>query len=647
MPSANACEITGSTLTFLTKWLLTHILGTDMHMAKKILALQAGAPEDEASRIADSFMHNATEAILQAMDRLYENLSNQTRYLLEAKRRLDQEIEIRKLEEDELRIAATAFESHEGMIITDVHTNIIRVNQAFTTITGYSAEEVIGKTPNILSSGRQGKDFYRAMWERIRNDGSWEGEIWNMRKNGEIYPEHLTITAVNNKAGIVTHYVGALTDITERQKALDKLHNTAIDLEVANLQVETERAKLAERVEERTAQLKNANKAKDTFLATMSHEIRTPLGGLMGTMELLDISNLGIKQRELLKTARDSADSLLRIVNDILDWSKIEAGKLEIVAHPSSICTLLKGVCNTYEPVASVKNISLQCYCDEKLSSAHQFDRLRISQILNNLTSNALKFTDHGIVEVRAELTSRNSEIETIQFSVKDSGIGISTEHQARIFQQYEQASNETARMYGGTGLGLAICHQLAELMGGKLSVESSPGQGSTFIFTLDMPIAKLVDQRELQQPINEQDMRNDNLDLAPLLVQGRLITILIVDDHPVNRMLLKKQLELLGLNMEVAESGVSALSLYQNRHFDLVITDCHMQGMDGYELTRQIRTLEQQAGAERIPIIAWTANVMAEEAERCKTAGMDDILTKPTDLADLRAMLVKWMNRK
>ncbi|MDD4978316.1 MAG: PAS domain S-box protein [Gallionella sp.] len=557
---------------------------------------------------------------------------------------LTEDITERKRTEQELRILATAFESHEGMIITDANTNILRVNHAFTTITGYAAEEVIGKKPNVLSSGRHDKNFYRAMWESLQDIGSWDGEIWNKRKSGEIYPEHLTITAVRNQTGLITHYVGALTDSTERQNVLVKLRNTATNLELANLQIESERANLAQRVEERTAQLKYANNAKDSFLATMSHEVRTPLGGLMGMMELLDMTNLEPKQRALLNTARESAGSLLRIVNDILDWSKIEAGKLEMVAQPSSINTLLEGVRNTYEHVATTKHITLQYYCDVKLSTAHQFDRLRVAQIINNLTSNAIKFTDHGGVELRAEQVSRQGDWETVCFSVKDTGIGISTEQQSRIFQQYEQASNQTARMYGGTGLGLAISHRLAEMMGGKLGVESTPGQGSTFSLTVALQFASVADPLALQQSILENDNGKGELDLTPLFEKGRVIRTLVVDDHPVNRMLLKHQLELLGLELEVADSGRSALSLWQKQHFDLVITDCHMPEMDGYELTRKIRELEQQTKSKRTPIIAWTANVLADEIERCNAAGMDDMLTKPTEFAGLKATLLKWL---
>ena len=553
----------------------------------------------------------------------------------------------RKMSEMVLRVAATAFETHEGMIVTDAHSNILRVNHAFTTITGYSAEEVIGKNPNILSSGRQDKDFYHAMWESIRNTGSWEGEIWNRRKNGEIYPEHLTINAVKDEDGDITNYVGALSDSTERQKTLEQLRTVATKLEIANDQIEIERASLAKRVAERTAQLEYANKAKDSFLATMSHEIRTPLGGMIGMMELLNLSELNAEQHQQLKTAQLSGKSLLRIVNDILDWSKIEAGKLELSPQHSSINDMLHSVASTYAQLALDKNITLNVKVDPQLGLQHKFDPLRLSQILNNFTSNAVKFTQQGSIEIGAQRLGAREGCETVRFSVKDSGHGIDKEQQSRLFQHYEQATADTARMYGGTGLGLAICRRLAELMDGTLSVESATGKGSTFYFTISLPVVAVttpIDNATPQAVPTHQEGGTE----APLTVDGHPLAVLIVDDHPVNRMLLKQQLGLLGAQVTAAESGSPALTLWQSSHFDIIITDCHMPDMDGYELARKIRGIEAQAGtAMHIPIIAWTANVLSDEVERCQVAGMDDLITKPTDLADLKSMLLKWIGGK
>lgn len=691
---------------------------------------------------------------------------------------LSRNISERKVAEAELRKLSWAMEqSPNSIVITDLDANIEYVNETFIKMTGYSREEVIGKNPRILQSGKTPRATHIDLWAKLTQGKAWRGEVINKRKDGSEYIESVMIAPIRQADGGITNYLaikqditelkqaqnyiehqqarlGALIeaamdaivstdeehnivlfnqaaekmfgyraqdilgqplsrllpdrfrashqhlmddfsntglsarahkghasrffglrsdgvefafeasiskivvgngrlltailrDVTERENTLEQLTETARNLQVANAQIEAERTHLAERVFERTTQLQQANKAKDSFLATMSHEIRTPLAGLMGMMELLDITELNTKQHELLHTARESANNLLRIVNDILDWSKIEAGKLQITPSPSSIRNMLKSIMSHYENIAAAKSVSLRLNCADNIADAHLFDRLRITQILHNLTSNALKFTEHGNVEIRAERVAQQSGTETIRFSVKDSGIGMTSEQLKRVFQQYEQASNETARMYGGTGLGLAISHRLAELMGGTLSVESKVNHGSIFIFTIVLPIATLLDRRELQMSFDGDDRRKGTPIVMPFDARERQINILIVDDHPVNRMLLKQQLEQLGLHLQVAESGSSALALWQSQHFDLVITDCHMPEIDGYELTRHIRAQEQFAGTKRIPVIAWTANVLADESLRCEAAGMDDILTKPTDLGALRAMLLKWLSQE
>lgn len=419
---------------------------------------------------------------------------------------------------------------------------------------------------------------------------------------------------------------------------------TASKLEQANAQIAEERTQLAARVAERTSQLQYANHAKDSFLATMSHEIRTPLGGLLGMMELLGLSKLDEAQTEILAAARQSGNSLLRIVNDILDWSKIEAGKLELAPRVATISEMFKTVASTYAQIASEKDIKLQFEVDPALSDAHVFDPLRLSQILNNFTSNALKFTEQGFVKVTAKRAALHDGGEDIHFCVKDSGVGITLEQQQRLFRHYEQASADTARMYGGTGLGLSICRSLAELMEGSLSVESKPGSGSMFSISIRLPVANQSAQRELQQSIEEKVDRE--ADISPMVTDGNRISMLVIDDHPLNRMLLKQQLCLLGFQVVVAKDGIDALSSWESGDFDAIVTDCHMPEMDGYELTRRIRDSERQSGAKRIPIIAWTANVLTEEEDRCLAAGMDDILTKPTELSHLRTKLSQWLTK-
>lgn len=385
-----------------------------------------------------------------------------------------------------------------------------------------------------------------------------------------------------------------------------------------------------------------ANRAKDSFLATTSHEIRTPLGGLMGMLELLSLTPLNDEQRETLLSARDSGRSLLRILDDLLDWSKIEEGKLELAPQPTSIAWLVAEVVNTYARVASARSLVLEQEVDAGLSRALIVDPLRLSQVLNNFVSNALKFTHKGGVTVRADLLGQGDGAEQVRFSVTDSGIGIDKEVLPRLFQNYGQGSAETARMYGGTGLGLAICRRLADLLGGRIETQSAPGEGSTFSITLSLPVST--------QAVDEPMVRAgaDSAAAVPLLfhadAQAVAPLVLVVDDHPVNRRLLALQLGLLGLRAETAQDGAVALSMWREGRFAVVITDCHMPKMDGYALAREIRRTEATEACARTPIIGWTANALHEEEANCMAAGMDQLLVKPTELTELRAALSKWL---
>lgn len=383
-----------------------------------------------------------------------------------------------------------------------------------------------------------------------------------------------------------------------------------------------------------------ASRAKDSFLATMSHEIRTPLTGMLGMLELLSMTGLDDKQRTTLDAAWESGRGLLRIVSDILDWSKIEEGKLELSLRATSVPQLLHEVVNTYSRVASAKNLVLWHHADARLSQAHIVDPLRLSQVLNNFVSNAIKFTPRGEIEVRADLLEQHESGERIRFSVKDTGVGIPQEVQTRLFQRYRQESSDTARMYGGTGLGLAICRRLAEIMDGKIELESEPGNGATFSITLILPVSGAPgDVIPKLHPEVEQRV------VKPLFEHGQHAPlILAVDDHPINRDLLARQIELLGLRAETAENGLEALAKWRAGRFALVITDCHMPEMDGYELSQAIRKAETEEQRSHTPIVAWTANALAEEAEHCRLAGMDELLVKPTNMEQLKKLLSRWL---
>ncbi|MEO8384325.1 MAG: ATP-binding protein [Betaproteobacteria bacterium] len=392
-----------------------------------------------------------------------------------------------------------------------------------------------------------------------------------------------------------------------------------------------------------------ANRAKSVFLATMSHEIRTPMNGVLGMLELLSLTKLDAAQRATLNVVRESGNSLQRIIDDILDFSKIEAGKLEVRPEAASVITTLEAVRDVYSGVASSKGLLLKCTIDPRIHRALMFDPMRLRQILNNLVSNALKFTDKGQVEIDARLVAQAEHADQVRFSVKDTGIGISPDDQARLFQPFVQAAGEASPRFGGTGLGLTICQRLAKLMGGSINMVSQPGAGTTVSVELSMPRA---DPQMLAnaEPVTAHDwlvttakQRRLAPHVAAAEAEGTLV--LIADDHPTNRSLIERQVNMLGYATESAGDGVEALAKWKSGRFGMLITDCNMPEMNGYELARSIREIEfANDGSKRIPIVACTANALGSEAEVCFAAGMDDYLAKPIEMKSLLTKLDRWL---
>ncbi|MBM9590956.1 response regulator [Leptospira sp. 201903075] len=518
----------------------------------------------------------------------------------------------------EQNLSITLSSIGDAVLTTDEHGVINRLNPVAQELTGWTEKEALGRqVTEILElvHVKTGQPKVIPIFEVI-SSGKPKGDNQDsllINRDGIRINISNNCSPIRSKSGRIIGSILVFRDVTEEFAAK------------AFLEKAKENAELA-------------NKAKDSFLATMSHEIRTPLSGLIGMLELLSQTILSVDQKSMVQNALESGNSLLRILSDILDLSKIEEGKLELSLQVTSINRLLSEVVSTYFHVAQTKGLSLNYKIDEAILLSHLIDPLRLSQILNNFVSNGIKFTTKGGITVSAELIKNLTYAQQIRFSVTDTGIGLNKEEQSRLFQSYSQATADTARLYGGTGLGLAICRRLADLMDGIISIDSTPGIGSTFSITLSLPTIN-IDMNDLNSLTVEENH------IEPIILNKSYVPrILVVDDHSVNLELLVRQVEMLGLQVDGTDDGEKALKLWLDKKYDLIITDCHMPVKDGYTLSRDIRNIEEKRFLHRIPIIAYTANVLSEENEHCSNAGMDEILIKPARMAILRKTLLKWL---
>jgi PAS domain S-box-containing protein len=490
----------------------------------------------------------------------------------------------------------------DAVVVLDAEQQVRYASPSVQRVLGFAPEAVVGKSPVWFAGAGEAEAMKAALAATAAKPGV--GPAFEFRCAGEGAPKYLEATLAN------------------------MLDNPAVEGIVFNMRDVTER-RHAEDLTREKIRAEQASKLKSQFLANMSHEIRTPMNGILGMTELLLNSELAEKPRRFAQTIHRSSESLLSIIDDILDFSKIEAGKLRLENIAFDLHDVVHDVAELFAERARAKGLTLDCALRADVPRCVHGDPSRLRQVLSNLTNNAIKFTEHGSVVIAVERRSgeRTDDL-VLQLSVTDTGIGLNAEQQKTLFQSFTQADSSTTRKYGGTGLGLAISKELVEMMGGAIEVRSTPGHGSCFHFSISTRVA-----HDVPLPVAAR-MEHRKLDAR----------VLLAEDNAVNRELATELLLTLGCSVEVVQNGREAVSAAQNDVFDVILMDCQMPEMDGFEATGALREAESEPGRRRVPIVALTANAMAGDRERCLAAGMDDYLTKPFKLDQLRDVLVKWL---
>ncbi|MBL6447053.1 PAS domain S-box protein [Fulvivirga sp. 29W222] len=493
---------------------------------------------------------------------------------------------------------------------TDHKGDLLEVNRKFEEISGYDEDEVIGQSHRIVNSGYHSKEFFKDMWNTIIAGKIWRGEVKNKAKDGSYFWLLKTIVPFKiNGLSDNYYYFSLSSDIT-------KLKEREAELEESKKETE------------------KASRIKEDFLSIMSHEIRTPLNSVIGLSEILLNKNPKKSQLKMLKTLKLSADNLMRLITDILDFTKIQADKVEIIKQPFNLHDLLLEAKNTFAILANEKGVLLRLFLCTDLPKYVNGDVTRLKQIINNLVLNAIKFTDSGEVTIQARMVKLSKSIANIRFTIKDTGIGINESDKKIIFELFEQSKMNISHQKGGTGLGLAIVKKLVGLFDGKIDVESEVGQGSSFHVEIPLELT-ILDEANQSAPISKRlSLRNE--------FNGK--RILYIEDVYTNQFLVQTFLEDLNIVCDIANNGEEAINKLSKRKYDLILMDVQMPGMDGYETSMLIRRGSDEL--KNIPIIAFTADISEMAKNKIVESGMNDIITKPMNSQHLLDLLDKYLNR-